>query len=172
MNTNTNLQPVVLALRRIAEGLTHAHRECIEIDSVATARGGVCLVLRVHAAEHPKIIGKQGRHITCITTIFRAIGEQYGIPLRAHLDEPRIGSRADFKRVEPGGWDADEFDKTLALTLEQINPDASIDAIPFTGSTNYQITGAEFSAEIRDAVEAVFTAIARARGHVATFDFL
>lgn len=104
-------------LRSIVRAFT-AHAEDIEIEA-NELESSITLHLRVHVADHPKVLGKNARHLRALQTLFGCMGE--GRIVRITLLNPLKGEpEGHVPFLENYEWDSTPTERLLAGLLHML----------------------------------------------------
>lgn len=156
-------------LRRLVELFTRNH-EFIEIEECAIFGGqGVRFVMRVHKAEHSKVVGKAGRHIKALQIIVDACAPATGKKLLLSLDEPRFGDKQ--ASGADTDWNARAVEEVLAATMEAVRG-GQIQAMDTETCTHYDCQALGLAVPVQEAIKAIFSAIGTSHGRTIEFAFL
>lgn len=144
------------------------HRDLLRVEE-KTAGSTVTLILRVHAADYPKVIGHGGGNIKGLKALLTAIGRRESRKYFVVLPEPTFGKEEPLTpfRADPA-WDrTEEIGDLLRDVLGRLSDAHEVEVSDVDDTTIYsvEVRGIDGSAtELDGHMSKLFQAVGKANG--------
>lgn len=167
---NEQSQYVVDLLRTIVQEFTDHHKD---LEITAARLGSVLIIkLTAHAAETPRIIGSQGKHVSSLQTIMERVGRRIGKRVRLEVQEARKGQKRALRPYERDpNWDPSRMEALLEVI---VTATTGIEHTPIKceqveGNANFSVEGEagrelEQDPDLVQAIDRILLAVGRHQG--------
>lgn len=166
MTTNPKLNTRQLAemLATLVRGFTRFHKD---LTMEATDYGPSLTMIRAQAnrADHPRVVGSQGKHVMALQSLCRRIGELHGANVQFSLIEPVRGEKLPPEPfVLSPKWKPGTIVAMLESVLSWVLPGAKVKVRE--DAHTVLVVKSEPDTEIALALNLLFRAIGRNQGRV------
>lgn len=173
---NEQTERVTAFLRGVVEAFTD-HHEDLTIEARALGRVMI-VVLQAHAAETPRIIGSQGKHVSALQTLLDRVGRRMEKRIRLEIKEAQRGEKRPLRPYEANDeWNPEPMRKLLARivreTIGHPNPKVQYDRVE--NCCNFRVEqrageDLELDPELANAIDRLLCAVGRHQGQQVFLD--
>jgi predicted RNA-binding protein YlqC (UPF0109 family) len=169
MPNQKRAHPVTAYARSLLEALVR-HPEDLRV--VGEKFGTVlAIVIEANPEDNPKLIGAQGKHISALTRLFRAIGQRQGLEVVLDLIVPE---RPPSRQIPPPpfvpdrNWKPELAMALLARAVSQLSPGCTVSHHKLQNITVFKIACSSnaISHDTLDALDILFEAVGFRQGRV------
>jgi predicted RNA-binding protein YlqC (UPF0109 family) len=169
MPNQKRAHPVTAYARSLLEALVR-HPEDLRVSG---DKFGTVLAIEIEAnpEDNPKLIGGQGKHISALTRLFRAIGQRQGLEVVLDLivpERPAAKQTASPQFVPDRSWKPELAMALLARAASQLSPGCKVTHHKLQNITVFKISCPDnaISPDTLDALDILFEAVGFRQGRV------